>query len=111
MKAIVIDSKLQNVHEVDIDGKLESLQSAVGGYIELVELGGAEDLYVNEEGLINGTQEFFIFSGAHQPFAGNGIIIGSDGEGGQVSTLLTVEYVKSKVKFVSAVEALESIEK
>jgi len=109
MKAIIISASTRTIREVDIkkdaDGRgyLTALQSAVGGYIELVRINDDEDLYVNEEGLLHGEEHFFQWEGASQPFAGNGIIVGTDGEGGQCDTKLTAEYVRSKVRFVKAV--------
>ncbi len=48
---------------------------------------------MNEEGLFNGSEHFFDI-GAHQPFAGNGFIIGgTDSEGNSLpakSTLLEI---------------------
>lgn len=108
MKAIIIDATKRTITEVEVDGGLDSLQKAVGGYIELVRLDEGEDLYVNEEGLLHGEQNFFIYSGAHQPFAGNGIIIGNKPDGGQKSTKMTVEEVTERVKFahISEVAAI-----
>ena len=37
-----------------IDGKLESMQKIVGGYIEIVSVGDCLDLVCTEEGLITG---------------------------------------------------------
>jgi hypothetical protein len=105
MKAIIIDSKKQEIRETEIDGKLAGLQAAVGGYIELVRLEDEQDLYVNEEGLLHGEQKFFFYHGAHQPFAGNGIICGHDDEGNTTGTSMQVEAVRARVKFLNAHEA------
>lgn len=99
MRVIFIDVTEKEVRELDIAGGLESLQELVDGYIELVRLSETSDLYVNEEGMINGTQEFFWLSG-FQPYAGSGVIIGNNGSGGQVSTDLKLEDVKSNVSFL-----------
>jgi hypothetical protein len=105
MKAIIIDATKQEIRETEIDGKLAALQGAVGGMIELVELPEGADLFVNEEGLLNGTQAFFSYEGAHQPFAGNGIICGHDDEGNTTGTSMSVEAVRARVKFLNAHEA------
>lgn len=105
MKAILIDSANREVRELEVDGKLEGLQKLVGGYIELVRLSAEEDLYVNEEGLLHGEQNFFQLNGYAQPLAGNGVVVGNDGDGGQVSTRFTVEYVSGRVRFMDVSEA------
>lgn len=38
----------------DSGGRLKALQAAVGGYIELVRLGGGVDAFCDEEGLLKG---------------------------------------------------------
>lgn len=106
-KAIFIDAKKREIREVSLspDQTLHALQKAVGGFIELVRVDDQNDLYVNEEGLINGTQEFFSFMGAHQPFAGNGVIIGVTVEGESCDTTLTLDQIKGRVKFLTSEEA------
>lgn len=103
MRVIVIDAKAREVREAEVDGKLESLQAIVGGWIELVRFSEYDDLYVNEEGLINGTREFFLYEGFH-PLAGSGVLIGNDCDGGQKSTDLSVEEVREKVGFLTVEE-------
>ena len=101
MKAIIIDAEKREVRETDISGDLKSLQAAVGGYIELVRLDDANDLYVNEEGLLHGEQNFFEYQGAHQPFAGNGVIIGVTQEGATAPATISAEAVRGRVVFIS----------
>lgn len=55
MRAIIVDPQAQSIREEEVDGKLESLQKIVGGYIEgiypaitLPEFEGCHG-YVNEE--------------------------------------------------------------
>lgn len=95
MKAIVIDSLNKEIREVDIPGNLASLQEIVGGYVELVRLQEREDLYVNDEGLINGTTTFFSID--RHLLAGNGVVIGSNSDGELVPTKMTVEELSRKV--------------
>ena len=53
MKAIIKEvGKQPKVEEIKND--LETLQNLVGGYIELVRMGGGVGLIVNEEGKLNG---------------------------------------------------------
>jgi uncharacterized protein DUF3846 len=79
MRAIIINAKDRTVTETEIDGSLQSLQQIVGGLIEPVYdgLDDAHHCYVNEEGLLNGLQHFFMLRDGHQPLAGNGVIVGN----------------------------------
>ena len=107
MKAIFIDSKNRKISEVEIpkQGTLKAWYKVIG--CEIVEVATYinshnDSILVDEEGLIkeiNPDSPFFIYSGSHQPFAGNGLIIGVDKEGESISHHTTVEEVESKVTF------------
>ena len=117
MRAILIDSQLKKIEYVEISG-LQSMQNLVGGYIEraheIITHGNwqkgthfTEDLFVDEDGLNKGLQDFFYFKGAHQPFAGNGLIVGGgDTNGESVSTTLDLDFVKAQVSFLNPYEAV-----
>ena len=112
MKAIKIDAKLRVVSEVEIDEKdsLHGMQEIVGGLIEHAhEVKEGEDLFVNEEGLLLGFEDFFEYEGAHQPFAGNGVIVGADAEGNSVGSKLSLADVIEKVKFLNLAEVRAKI--
>lgn len=110
-KVFVIDSETKQVIESTSSG-LSDLQNHVGGYIEVayqfVTKGGSMDtVYVNEDGL-HGAYNFFEFEGAHQPFAGRGLVVGLDYESGDsIDVHSTLEEIKSKVKFFSLLEVRE----
>jgi hypothetical protein len=97
MRAIVINSHNRTIVETDVDVSLDSLQQIVGGLTEPVEQGldGEHHCYVNEEGLLDNPQHFFLFTGGHQPLAGNGIILASTEDGG-----LSLQWVKERVTFM-----------
>ena len=58
MKAIRITPQPDEarVEVIDLDGKLPSLQTEVGGYVELVRFSDDVHAYINEEGKIQGLQ-------------------------------------------------------
>ena len=106
MKAILIDAKTKEVKEVEmgrdykeIYTQLECEMFQIGTY-----LSNEDAIYVDEEGLINGTDIFFTFEGAHQPFAGNGLIMGCDDEGESTDCKVSFNEVKDKVKFYDRYE-------
>lgn len=105
MRAILIDAKNKTVTETQVHG-LPGLQNAVGGYIECAhDFDNGDTCYVNEEGLFQ-FEDFFMIDGAHQPFAGNGIIVGLDQESGE-TTDAKAEINDLKIKFATRSEVME----
>jgi hypothetical protein len=102
MRAIIVNAKDRTITETDIVGSLRSLQQIVGGLIEPVSQGldDYHHCYVNEEGLLNDPQDFFMFSGGHQPLAGNGVILSSTDDGGEAPCSLPLHWVKERVTFM-----------
>lgn len=102
--AIHIDSENREIKVVEIDRKnsLTTLQSLVGGYITPGHyLENGDMVYVDDNGLLGGPENFFLIQGAHQPFAGNGVMVAGEEYEDVIST---VESLKSKVKFLNAFE-------
>lgn len=98
-KAIIIDSKNKEIYYKEINN-LENIQEAIGGLITFAFYNPLQDVcYVNDEGLFDNTLDFFTYEGAHQPFAGNGVLIGTDSKGNDVDVVEEYESVKKKVKF------------
>jgi Domain of unknown function (DUF3846) len=102
MRAIIVNSKDRTITETEIDGSLKSLQNIVGGLIEPVYQGLDEPhhCYVNEEGLLNDPQYFFMFTDGHQPLAGNGVILSSTGDGDEAPCTLPIDWVNGRVTFM-----------
>jgi Domain of unknown function (DUF3846) len=109
MRAIIINAKDRTISETEIDGSLKSLQQIVGGFIETVYAGLDEGhhCYVNEEGLLNNPQCFFMFRDGHQPLAGNGVILASTDEGDEAPCSLPLEWVKERVRFMDGLSVLQ----
>lgn len=108
MKAILIDAKNREVKEVEITGDLESWYETIG--CQMVECAlyfdEHDSIMVDEEGLFNSEcNEFFFVNGGHQPFAGNGLVVGTDDMGEAVDTKISLDEVKSKVKFMDRFDA------
>jgi hypothetical protein len=102
MRAIIINAKDRTITETEIDGSLKSLQNIVGGLIEPVYQGldDPHHCYVNEEGLLEDPQHFFMFAGGHQPLAGNGVILSSTDDSYQGPCTLSLDWVKEHVTFM-----------
>jgi hypothetical protein len=111
MKIIIIDADMRDIYEKtigtdDSEKVLEAMQDAVGGLIERAgELENGDDVYVNEEGLINGTVNCFQMPGVGQgAFAGSAIVVGHDGDGNTVEAKSTKGEIRKKVNFLNLYE-------
>ena len=103
MRAIVVNAEHRTVSETDIDGKLHSLQEIVGGLIDPVYSGleGTDHhAYVNDEGLLNNPQHFFMLRDGHQPLAGNGVILATTDDGDEAACILSLDWVREQVTFM-----------
>lgn len=91
MRAIKIDSKECTVTEVELHetDQLEEMQAIVDGYIEQAPYNNSDhdELFVNEEGLINGTNFGFFLGG--QIFHGSGVIVGATDDSGNATPAKT----------------------
>lgn len=105
MRAILINSHLRVVTEVEV-----SDTDTLKDWYRLIECSMVEVAYyinkhdsimVDEEGLLNEPNVFFEYEGAHQPFAGNGLVVGVTDEGESISCRVKAKDVLSKVKFLS----------
>lgn len=101
MKAILIDSINKQVKEIEIGKGIDEMYKFLNcQYFTIASyLNDGDAIFVDDEGLMNGTDVFFTFEGAHQPFAGNGLIMGSDDDGESVNCKTDLSEVKNKVKF------------
>ena len=94
MRAIFINSKERKVEEIDFNGDFREIQKQLD--VDCFTCVGIDDdntLYVDDEGLMNGTQDFFDM-GLHQPFAGNGLILGTDEMGESSDATMEVPEVR-----------------
>ena len=102
MRAIIINPEDRTITETETDGSLKSLQQIVRGLIEPVYQGLDDNhhCYVNEEGLLNDPQYFFMFTDGHQPLAGRAVILSTTNDGGEAPCTLSVDWVKERVTFM-----------
>ena len=106
MKAILINVHQETVQQVEVDDdnvlkswykhiKCGTVQ--VGYYFD-----EKDSIMCDEEGLftMNDNSKFFSIEGGNQPCIGNGLVVGVDPMNGEsVDPCITVEEVRSKVKF------------
>ncbi len=112
-RALFIDAAKQTVTEIEMPRHraLEKLQELANGFIECAtEFPNGDVLYVNEEGLLHNPEHFFDI-GAHQPFAGNGVIVGAEeGDEGDLMDAQTA-IADLKVTWLSPSEAYMRVQR
>jgi len=106
MKAILIDVHNETVRQVEVndDNVLQSwYKLLICTMVQVAHYFNEKDsIMCDEEGLftMNDDSKFFSIEGGHQPFIGNGLVVGVDPmDGVSVDPCITVEEVRSKVKF------------
>lgn len=117
MRAIFIDAAKKTVSEVELPGdsrgNLDKMYELIGCELITVahEFENVDTLFVDDEGLLTLTPDtpFFFIGGAHQPFAGNGVILGGpDGEGDSTPARSTVEEIQAKVVWMTLADVRDS---
>ena len=106
MKAILIDVENRVVKEIDIDKGIDAMYSALkcDCFTIAHSLPKRDSIFVDDEGLLKPQDFFFTYEGAHQPFAGNGLIMGCKANGDSADCKIDVNEVKSKVTFYDRFE-------
>jgi hypothetical protein len=106
MKAILINVHDETVQQVEVDDKnvlkswykfLICTMVQVGHYFN-----EKDSIMCDEEGLftMNDDSKFFTVKGGHQPFIGNGLVVGVNPMNGESQDpCISVEEVRSYVKF------------
>jgi hypothetical protein len=108
MRAILIDARNKTVTEVQIAKGLQPMydQLKCQTFTVPVILENEDTVYVDDEGLINGTFDFFYAPKVYPtPLAGNALIIGSDSEGESVSAKSNIQDL-GEVHFMSRDEVV-----
>jgi hypothetical protein len=87
MKAYLIDSETKTITPVDYNGDYKTIYTHIGcDLFDIVyaESGGHRiSVFVDDEGLLNNPQHFFMLDGWADPLAGNGLVLGDADEEGE----------------------------
>tara|TARA_R110000822_G_scaffold117943_1_gene250487 strand:- start:76 stop:423 length:348 start_codon:yes stop_codon:yes gene_type:complete len=87
MKAYLINSETKTVTPVDYNGDYKTIYTLIG--CELFDIVYAQvdehklNIFVDDEGLLNNPQHFFMLDGWAHPLAGNGLVLGDVDEEGE----------------------------
>lgn len=101
MKAILIDVKARTVTDIVMSKGIEVIRKLIGCecFAQGFTTEDRDTCYVDDEGLINGTKEFFYFKGYPQPLAGNGLVIGIDSGGESVDVKTSAKELAEQISF------------
>lgn len=88
MVGYLIDPFAQTVTPVEYDGDYRSIYKLIGcSTFTVASSSEGLDCYVDDEGLLNGPTDFFVFEDYPQPLAGKGLVLSHDEEGDSVGAL------------------------
>jgi hypothetical protein len=95
MRAILIDAVNHTVTEIQHKGDLDAIYRSIN--VEMIEVGHydqetGDTMYVDEEGLINGTEHGFTLF--NREYMGSGIIFGSTPEGENAAAVTDLKAIK-----------------
>ena len=97
-RAILIDPIARSVSEIVIAEGYEKIQDAIGcRCFDCVQINEVEDLFIDDEGLFDEQNPIFFWG--DRPFAGRGLVLGHDSQGGSVSSAMEIGKVRESVNF------------
>lgn len=109
IKAILIDAKNREVKKIEIENSLQEYYKVLdcdtitAAYFRDANI--TDVAYIDDNGLISNPEHFFYHPDFYQPFAGNGLIVGSDMETGDTISAQTLDtFDASKVEFFDVAE-------
>jgi hypothetical protein len=106
-KGILINVNDKSFTEVEV-GEYTDIYKHLGCELfDVVNVDENNDVYVDEEGLLNLTPEskFFVIDGFPQPLCGHGLVLGIDQEtGDSVNTSIKIDELKKMVTFMDIFE-------
>jgi hypothetical protein len=109
MKAIFIDAKNRQISYNDNKGQLEDLYRILE--VDMVQIAeywdNGDTLWVDEEGLINGTDFGFQING--KQYVGNGLIYGTNRENPENHDSALTDIKALKIKFFKLVPVLDKV--
>jgi len=107
MKAFLIEVSSNSITQIDLGEHWEEINKHIGSEIFSCPYTTKEDdvLYCDDEGLLKPIKGFFLLDGYAQPIAGNGLIVGDDGEGNSTDAHISLIELSKRVKFMDMNDA------
>ena len=109
MKAIRIDATSRTISEVDYSGDYRQILVLIDA--ELFDCARfnrkGDAVFVSDIGMLDGTDHFFRIAGYRHPLAGNGLILGCDGEGNSTNPSVSLAWVTENTAFLTRGQVLD----
>jgi len=104
MKAHLIDPANRTVTTVELPDSKDRLPAIYRHLqcdtFDVAGLPNGDSVYVDDEGLLKPMQHFFAVRGMPDPFAGRGLVMGTDSRGHSISPTITLAELGKHVKFI-----------
>lgn len=99
--AYLIDPTECTVTPVTYNGDYKQISKHLGcDYFDVVRISDNDAIFVDDEGLLKDGQHFFAHPDYPDPLAGRGLVLGTDDEGESVSPKVTLERLRSQIRWV-----------
>lgn len=107
MKAHLIDPANRTVTTVELPDSKDRL-TAIYRHLQcdtfdVAGLPNGDSVYVDDEGLLKPMQHFFAVRGMPEPFAGRGLVMGTDSRGHSINPTISLTELTHHVKFIELV--------
>jgi len=107
MRALLIDPKNYTITEVDYNGDYKTIYTHLNCELFDVVYFDFGDIYVDDEGLLNNPEHFFVV-GKAQPLAGRGLVFGPVREDGETTpATISIDELKSQVQYMNRFEVMK----
>lgn len=70
---------------------------------DAVSLPNGDCIYVDDEGLLKPMQHFFAVRGSAQPYAGRGLVVGTDARGRSIAPAVTLPELTAHLRFIELI--------
>ena len=115
MKAFLIDPQAQQITQVEYSGDYREIYEHINAQLFTTATfnNAGDTCFVDDEGLFNGDNGFFVIAGYPQPLAGRGLVLGCNDEGESTEPSITLNQLRALVDWVprfmvaAVAEALE----
>lgn len=107
MQALLIDPANQTVTTVELPDTGDKLPAIYKHLqcdtFDAATLPNGDTVYVDDEGLLKPLQHFFAVRGMPEPFAGRGLVVGTDNRGRSITPTISLQELTEHVKFIELI--------
>ena len=112
MKAYLIDPTARTITEVNYYGNYQSINRFIDASLfDCVRIPNSRDaIFVDDEGLYNSSDFWFMPAASPCPLAGKGLMLGTDAAGESIEPAMPIEILQQLVHFIGRDEAIRLAE-